>query len=202
MFTGLIEEVGSVAAITPSARGRRFRIEASAVLEDLAIGGSIAVDGACQTVVAVDAAGFEVEAIETTLGRTTFGTLEVGDGVNLERPVAVGDRMGGHFVQGHVDGVGRVVAVEQRPGHNLVDIEMPEVVREVTVLHGSIAVQGVSLTVNALPRPDVVQVALIPHTSAHTNLQRLAVGDPVNLEGDLLGRHVIEYLKRRAASGV
>ena len=148
MFTGLIEEVGRVAAATPFENGRRFRIEASTVLEGLALGDSIAVDGVCQTVVALHAGAFDVEAIETTLGRTTLAALEVGDAVNLERPVAAGGRLGGHFVQGHVDGVGTVISVERRGEHVLLDVEVPDVVREVTVLHGSIAVQGVSLTVN------------------------------------------------------
>jgi riboflavin synthase len=202
MFTGLIEEVGHIVAVTPFGAGRRLRIAASTTLPGLALGDSIAVDGVCQTVVVLHPDAFEVEAIATTLARTTFGALAAGDPVNLERPVPADGRMGGHFVQGHVDGVGRVAGVERRGEHVLVDIEVPEVVREVTVLHGSVAVQGVSLTVNALPGPDTVQVALIPHTWEHTNLGRLEVGDAVNVEGDLLGRHVIEYLKRRAASGV
>lgn len=202
MFTGLVEEVGRIAAVTPFEDSRRLRIAAARVLERMAIGDSIAVDGVCQTVIAIDAAAFEVQAIATTLERTTFGSLEIEDRVNLERPVPAGGRMGGHFVQGHVDGVGRVMSIEERGEHVLIDVEVPEVVREVTVLHGSIAVQGVSLTVNALPRSGVVQVAIIPHTREATNLGDLRAGAAVNVEGDLLGRHVIEYLKRRAASGV
>lgn len=202
MFTGLVEEVGRVADIASFENARVLRIAAGRVLEGLAIGDSIAVDGVCQTVVGFDTETFEVQAIATTLARTTFGDLMVGDRVNLERPVPAGGRMGGHFVQGHVDGVGRVAGVEQQGEHTLVDIEVPEVVAEVTVLHGSIAIQGVSLTVNALPRAGTVQVALIPHTLEHTSLGDLKPGDAVNIEGDLLGRHVIEYLKRRKASGV
>lgn len=202
MFTGLVEEVGRVAAVRPFENGRVLLIAARRVLEGMAIGDSIAVDGVCQTVVAFDAGSFEVQAIATTLSRTTLGDLVVGDPVNLERPVPAGGRMGGHFVQGHVDGVGRVVAVERQGEHTLVDVEVPEIVSEVTVLHGSIAIQGVSLTVNALPRAGVVQVALIPHTRESTNLGALRPGSAVNVEGDLLGRHVIEYLKRRKASGV
>jgi riboflavin synthase len=202
MFTGLVEEVGRVAAAQPFENGRRIRIAAAAVLGDLRVGDSIAVDGVCQTVVAVDEAGLEVEAIATTLSRTTLGALGPGDEVNLERPLAAGARLGGHFVQGHVDAVGTVRRVERQGEHVLVDVALPDVVAEVTVLHGSIAIHGVSLTVNALPTPDTVQVALIPHTWEHTNLRRLAPGSAVNLEGDLLGRHVVEYLKRRAGSGV
>jgi riboflavin synthase len=202
VFTGLVEEVGRVAAVTPLESGRLLRIAAERVLEGLAIGDSIAVDGVCQTVIAFDEVGFEVQAIATTLERTTFGSLAIGDRVNLERPVAAGGRMGGHFVQGHADGVGKVASVVDRGEHVLIDVDVPEVVGEVTVLHGSIAIQGVSLTVNALPRPGTVQVAIIPHTRENTSLGGLTAGDAVNVEGDLLGRHVIEYLKRRAASGV
>lgn len=202
MFTGLVEEVGRVDAAAPFENGRRIRIAAKRVLDDLAVGDSIAVDGVCQTVVALNGDAFEIEAIATTLGRTTLGSLRPGDDVNLERPLAAGARLGGHFVQGHVDGVGTVRRIQRRGEHVLVDVELPEVVAEVTVLHGSIAIHGVSLTVNDLPAPDTVQVALIPHTWAHTNLRHLKPGSRVNLEGDLLGRHVVAYLKRRADNGV
>jgi riboflavin synthase len=202
MFTGLVEEVGTIASVEPFANGRRVRVHANRVLDDLAVGDSIAVDGVCQTVVSTDDAGFTVEAIGTTLSRTTLGALQSGDDVNLERPLAAGARLGGHFVQGHVDAVGTVRAVQRHGEHVLMDVDVPAVVAEVTVLHGSIAIHGVSLTVNALPAPGVVQVALIPHTWEHTTLRRLAPGSPVNLEGDLLGRHVVEYLKRRATNGV
>ena len=202
MFTGLIEEVGRVVAAEPFAGGMRLGIAASNVLQGMAIGDSIALDGVCQTVIGLSDGGFEVEAIETTLSRTTLGGLAAGAEVNLERPVAAGGRMGGHFVQGHVDGIGRVRSLVRGAGHTLVDIELPEVVAEVTVLHGSIAVQGVSLTVNALPAAGVVQVALIPHTWTHTNLRRLRPGSGVNVEGDLIGRYVVEYLKRRGGTGV
>ena len=202
MFTGLVEEVGTIASVEPFANGRRVRVRATRVLDDLASGDSIAVDGVCQTVVSRNRAGFTVEAIGTTLSRTTLGALQPGDEVNLERPLAAGARLGGHVVQGHVDAVGTVRAVQRHGEHVLMDVDVPDVVAEVTVLHGSIAIHGVSLTVNALPAPGVVQVALIPHTWDHTNLHRLAPGSSVNLEGDLLGRHVVEYLKRRGTSGV
>jgi riboflavin synthase len=117
--------------------------------------------------------------------------------VNLERALALGDRLGGHLVQGHVDGVGEVTAVERDGEHVLLDVRLPEVVSEVTVLHGSIAMAGVSLTVNAMPEPDVAQVALIPFTWDHTTLRDLRPGDGVNLEGDMLGRFVVDYMKKR-----
>jgi riboflavin synthase len=202
VFTGIVEEVGTVRGIEAVQNGRRLTIGAHQVMVDAAIGDSIAVDGVCQTIVERTAEEFVVQAIATTLGRTTLGDLGPGDVVNLERPLAAGARLGGHFVQGHVDAVGTVRRVEREGEHVLLDVETPAVVREVTVLHGSIAMHGVSLTVNALSADDVVQVALIPHTWMHTNLHRLVPGSRINLEGDLLGRFVVEYLKRRGGSGV
>jgi riboflavin synthase len=156
----------------------------------------------CQTVVALPGGAFVVEAIGTTLSRTTLGRLEPGAGVNLERPLALGDRLGGHLVQGHVDAVGRVSRVERRGEHVLLDVALPDAVADVAVLHGSIAIDGVSLTINALGEDDTVQVALIPHTWDHTTLSTLEVGDGVNLEGDMIGRFVTHWLKRRSEGGV
>jgi riboflavin synthase len=202
MFSGIVEEVGVVADVRPLEGGRTLRIGAHGVLEDLKPGDSIAVDGVCQTVVETDATGFTVEAIGTTLSRTTFGAYAAGDPVNLERSLPFGERVGGHLVQGHVDAVGDVTSVDRRGEHVLLDVRIPPVVAEVTTLHGSIAINGVSLTVNAFPAPDVAQVALIPYTWDHTNLARLVPGSKVNLEGDMLGRFVVNYLKREADSGV
>ncbi len=202
MFTGIVEEVGRVRSVGSVENGVRIAMAAERVLDGLAPGDSVALDGVCQTVVALDDVGFEVVAIGTTLSRTTLGELQPGRRVNLERALAFGGRVGGHLVQGHVDGVGEVVAVERRGEHRLVDVRTPEVVAEVTVLHGSIAVDGVSMTVNALPERDVAQIAVIPYTWEHTTLSELEPGSRVNLEGDLLGRFVTHYLKRTAASGV
>lgn len=155
----------------------------------------------CLTVVETVRDCFSVEAIGTTLSRTTIGEWTVGRAVNLEQALAAGSRLGGHFVQGHVDGVGTVKRVERAGEHVLVEVQAPEDVMEVTVLHGSIAIDGVSLTVNSLPSASSLEVALIPHTWQHTNLQRLRAGDRVNLEGDMLGRFVVNFLRRRSAAG-
>jgi riboflavin synthase len=200
MFTGIIEEVGTVRDVKPFGNGRRITIAASIVTPELRPGDSIAVDGVCQTVVAPDEAGFTVEAIATTLERTTLALLERGHAVNLERPLAAGARLGGHFVQGHVDAVGTITGMERSGEHVLLNVKMPAVVAEVTVLHGSIAINGVSLTVNALPCAGEVQVALIPFTWENTSFRHLAVGDRVNLEGDMIGRFVAHLLARRATS--
>jgi riboflavin synthase len=195
MFSGIVEAVGHVRAAEPAVNGRRFRIEAPFAGE-LVDGDSVAVEGACLTATGLGAGWFEVEAIATTLSRTTLGRVEPGSRVNLERALALGGRLGGHLVQGHVDAVGEVVGLERDGEHVLLDVGLPDLVAEVTVLHGSIAMAGVSLTVNALPKPDVAQVALIPYTWDHTTLRDLRVGDGVNLEGDMLGRFVVNYLRR------
>lgn len=197
MFTGIVERIGTVRSAEAVRNGVRFGIEAGAdYLAPVGLGGSIALDGVCTTVVALEGDVFHVEAIGTTLSRTTLGTFAPGRKVNLERPLALGGALGGHLVQGHVDAVGTVRAVTREGEHVLLDVAMPDEVADVTVLHGSITVDGVSLTVNALPGPDVFQVALIPHTWEVTNLSRLAPGDGVNLEGDMIGRFVVHYLSR------
>jgi len=202
LFTGLVEEVGKVIAIEETARGLRIEISAAQVVRDLAIGDSIAVDGVCQTVVASSANSFSVEAMGPTLARTTFAQLRAGSRVNLERALALGARLGGHMMQGHVDATGRVERVERVGEHVLVDVEISDDVADVTVLHGSIALNGVSLTVNGMLSENVIQVALIPHTWENTNLSDLQVGDAVNVESDMIGKFVVEYMKRRGAHAI
>jgi riboflavin synthase len=188
MFTGLVEEMGRVLSREPHEEGLRLRV-ACRFVDELHSGDSVAVSGVCQTVTGVDASGFEFESIRTTLSRTTLGRLEPGAAVNLERALRAGDRLGGHLVQGHVDGVGELV--ERRPAGEtwLLRISMPADIAAATVLHGSLTVDGVSLTVNQLEGP-VAEVAIIPYTWSHTTLSGLAPSDPVNLEGDLVGKYV------------
>jgi riboflavin synthase len=196
MFTGIITEVGKVSAVQREADRLAFTIDAP--YDDLELGESIAVSGACLTVVDRADGWFKVEAIVTTRGRTWFGDLQVGDQVNLERALKIGDRLGGHFVQGHVDGVGKVVRVADRADAVLIDIEVPDEIAELTVPHGSISFDGVSLTVNATPQPKVVQVALIPYTLKHTTLGSLEAGDPVHIEGDMIGKFVRQLIRDRS----
>jgi riboflavin synthase len=199
MFTGIVAAVGDVRSVEVLTQARRLEIGTPAgFLDGVRAGDSVAIDGVCQTVVACDDTSFTVSAIGTTLSRTTLGGLEPGRRVNLELALALGERLGGHLVQGHVDGTGRVEAIEHRDEYVLLDVSLPPEVEEVTVLHGSITIDGVSLTVNALPAPGRAQVALIPYTWEHTNLNRLAEGDAVNLEGDMLGRFVVHHLKARS----
>lgn len=202
MFTGLIEEVGRIASVRETERGLRIGVAARKVTDGLQLGDSVSVDGVCQTVIDIENGAFAVEAMTPTLARTTFGQMHAGQHVNLERALTLSTRLGGHLVQGHVDGVGKVRAVTRSGEHVLVDIEVPEGVADVTVLHGSIAVNGVSLTVNDVPEEGVIQVAIIPHTWEHTNFAQLQAGGAVNLEGDMIGKFVVEYLKRRGIHAV
>jgi riboflavin synthase len=190
MFSGIVEELGTVESATDKGGGRELVIGAETVLTDLKPSDSINVDGVCQTVVALGQRNFRVQTIATTLSRTTFGEFRRGRQVNLERPIAAGERFGGHFVQGHVDGVGTVRSVQRQGDMWLVRFTLPDTVEPFTILHGSIAVDGVSLTINALPAAGTAEVALIPYTYEHTNLSRLAPGDRVNLEADMIGKYV------------
>jgi len=153
-------------------------------------GESIAVNGACLTVERVLKGGFTVHVVETTAGRTLLGEYAVGRPVNLERALRAADRLGGHFVQGHVDGVALVERVTQVEDAWIYDLRVPRSVREISIPHGAITVDGVSLTINDLPGPDSVQISLIPFTRAHTTLGTLRVGDRVHVEGDVLGKYV------------
>ena len=194
MFSGIVTARGRVVAAERA--GDRLTLSIGSPYRDLVAGESIAVSGACLTVVEASDGCFTVDVITTTRSRTRLADLRAGDEVNLERSLSVGDRLGGHFVQGHVDGLGTVVAVQKLQDALLVDIDVPPELAEVTVVHGSIAVDGVSLTVNSVPGPGRVQVALIPFTREQTTLGRLKVGDRVHLEGDMIGKFVRQLVRR------
>ena len=201
MFTGIVEEVGTITAVEPLGNGIAITVGATGVLQGLGLGDSISIDGACQTVTAIADDGFSVQAIATTLGRTTFGGFAPGRRVNLERALAFGARLGGHIVQGHVDGVGKVLRIDPRDELTLIDFTLPDEVVGVTVLHGSITLNGISLTVNDLPAPGVCQVSIIPFTWDHTAIGGLREGDPVNVEGDMIGKFVRNLLGAPAQGG-
>jgi riboflavin synthase len=196
MFTGIITAVGTVRAARRDERG--LELEIAAPYDDLALGESIAVDGACLTVQRRGDGWFEVHVVATSLDRTRFGACAPGKPVNLERALRAGDRLGGHIVQGHVDGVGIVERVSDRADARLVDLRVPAEVADVSVPLGSIAVDGVSLTVNAIPADGVIQIALIPFTLQHTTLGALTAGSAVHLEGDVLGKYLRGLLAARA----
>jgi riboflavin synthase len=194
MFTGIVTEIGTVREARPSDGGLDLTIECA--YPDLTTGESVAVDGACLTVAAVVPGGFGAHVVRTSLDRTRFGDLRAGGRVNLERALRVGERLGGHLVQGHVDGVGTVVRVASREDARLLDVEAPPEVVQVSVPLGSITVDGVSLTVNAMPAPGTIQISLIPFTLEHTTLGGRRPGDRVHLEADTIGKYVAALMMK------
>ena len=216
MFTGIVEGTGTVVALTRSGSGDGARLEVDAPWppDELAVGDSVAVDGCCLTVVARTPGGFAADLVAETLRRTALGRLATGARVNLERPLALGGRLGGHLVQGHVDGVGRVLdrrpvgpegsgepqgGAPVRQGEE-VRVELPEDLARYVVEKGSIAVDGVSLTVTAAG-PDWFTVALVPHTLAATTLGERGPGDPVHLEVDVVAKYVERLVQPWTAQG-
>ncbi|MDB4890833.1 MAG: Lumazine-binding domain protein [Gemmatimonadetes bacterium] len=188
MFTGLVDDVGVIERVERTEAGRELRITSR--YDSVADGESIAVNGACLTVRDSGPGWFDVAAVVTTLGRTTIGDWSTGQRVNLERAMKLGDRLGGHIVQGHVDDVGVVQRVERVDDAILVDVRLPEDLTPLMVLHGSVTIDGVSLTVNALPEPGILQLSLIEYTWRHTTLGTLVVGQRVHVEADMLGKYV------------
>ena len=188
MFTGLIDDVGVVERVERTEAGRELRILSRYV--GLTAGESVAVNGACLTVRQHGEGWFTVAAIVTTLDRTTIASWEAGRRVNLERAMRLGDRLGGHLVQGHVDAVAHVESVQRRDDALVVDVRLPEELEPLMVPHGSVAIDGVSLTVNALPAPGILQLSLIEYTWTHTTLGALRAGDGVHVEADMIGKYV------------
>lgn len=199
MFTGIIEGVGRIAALESQGGDVRLTIGAGTLpFEDVRLGESIAVNGVCLTVIAFDASGFQADASTETLSLTTLGGLRAGAPVNLERAMRPTDRLGGHLVSGHVDGVGRVLSVREDARAQRWRFAAPASLSKYIAKKGSICVDGVSLTVNEVD-DEGFEVALIPHTVAHTAFAQAKVGDAVNLEIDLVARYVERLLAGRAA---
>ncbi len=196
MFTGIVRERGRVASLQEEPEGLRLEIDAPETASQLDVGDSVSISGACLTATAVANGSFSVTAVQETLDRTTLGRLAAGGEVNLETATRAGDPLGGHFVQGHVDAVGRVASFED--GRLRVSAA-PEIMRY-CVEKGSIAVDGVSLTIAGL-RDDAFEVALIPHTLEVTTLGALEPGDEVNLEADVLAKYVEKLIDRDTVSG-
>jgi len=196
MFTGIITELGRVVSCTRVPEGLRLRIKAPRTARGLTVGGSVAVDGVCLTATRVARTGFSAQVVPETMRRSTLGGSRLAAGgapLNLERPLRAGGRLDGHFVQGHVDARARVLSLERGPGGVLLAVELPATLRGLVVEKGSIAINGVSLTVAGLGRRRF-SVALVPHTLERTNLGVLERGDAVNLEADLLGKYVRSLL--------
>jgi riboflavin synthase len=200
MFTGLVEGVGEIIALTPMAEGLRLTVKTSFPAGELALGESVALAGACLTVVAITAPRASFEVSPETLARTTFSLKKVGDRVNLERALRLGDRLGGHLVTGHVDGVGVVRERREGPAYLGLTFELPRVLGRYVIDKGSIAVDGVSLTVNTC-KGNTFTVNIIPFTARETTLAALKVGDRVNLETDIIGKYVARLLGKDAPPG-
>ena len=188
MFTGIISDIGTIERVADVPAGRELRVRSAFVR--LSGGESIALNGACLTVREHGDGWFSVAAVVTTLERTEIGSWEPGTRVNLERALRAGDRLGGHLVQGHVDDTGTVVGARTEGDARLVDVRLPRELADLVVPHGSIALDGVSLTVNEMPAVDVVQVSLIDYTLRHTTLGDLAPGRRVHVEADVIGKYV------------
>jgi riboflavin synthase len=197
MFTGIIEHLGTVDALTTGTEGGRLTIHAPAVTERLAVSNSIAVNGCCLTVVAVDKESFSADLSGETLRKTSIGEWKAGARVNLEQPLTAGKEFGGHFVLGHVDTVGRVVRLEPEGENWWYGVEVPPDFARYIVPQGSITMDGISLTV-ARWNGRVAEVAVIPFTYQHTNIRGKKIGDSVNLEADVLGKYVERYLEARS----
>jgi riboflavin synthase len=195
VFTGIVRERGTVAAIDGGEEGIRLRIEAPETAAQAALGDSVAINGVCLTVTARDGASLSFDAVPETLSRTALGRLAPGSVVNLEPALRAGAPLGGHYVQGHVDGVGRVRSLEPEGDGVRLTIEAPDELLRYCVEKGSIALEGVSLTIATL-HDDAFEVALIPHTLTETTLAALAPGDPVNLEADVLAKYVERLVAR------
>lgn len=196
MFTGLIETVGRVQRVVPGTGATRLTISTDLPVASMRDGESVAVDGVCLTIARRKGNAFEADAVAETLKRTTLGGLRVGDGVHLERSLAVGDRLGGHLVQGHVDAVAKVIALRRRGDDVRLTIALPSALRGLVARKGSIAINGVSLTVSAVQSRSF-EVALIPQTLARTKLGGLRAGQGVNLEADVIARYLEALMNER-----
>jgi riboflavin synthase len=195
MFTGIVEEVGTIAELNDAGEFRTIRIQAREIMDDIRIGSSIAVNGVCLTARMIGEGAFTAEMSSETIRRTTLGKLRKGSIVNLERPLRGDSRFGGHIVQGHVDGVGLIRRFDRQGDNWILDVEFPAVDSRYIVEKGSIAVDGISLTVASVKGEGVFSVSIIPHTFENTNLKTVQAGDRVNLEFDVLAKYVENLLK-------
>jgi riboflavin synthase len=208
MFTGIIEHVGRIDSLETLPGGARLRVDAGPLAASLAISASIAVNGCCLTVVEITGETFTADLSGETLRRTSLGEMKSGARVNLERPLSAGKELGGHFVQGHVDGVGRITRLTPEGPNWWLGVRVPAEIAQYVAMKGSIAIDGISLTVAAISGKAgrhqeascVVEAAIIPFTHAHTNLQSLTLGDAVNLEADILAKYVERLLDSRSAA--
>ena len=198
MFTGIIEGLGTISEICPAGQGKRLTVEADFILDQTKVGDSIAVNGACLTVVKIGGKRFETDLSPETLGVSTFGKAKLGDRVNLERAMRFSDRIDGHLVSGHIDGLGIIKKREKLGNTVMLTIEVPDALSRYLIHKGSVAVDGISLTINACESKSF-SVQIIPHTAGVTTIRRKQHGDPVNIETDMIGKYVERFVRGAAA---
>ncbi len=198
MFTGIIEGLGTVSAARPSGEGKKLTIDADFSLEGSKIGDSICVSGACLTAVVMERNRFSVDVSPETLSRSTFGKARAGERVNLERALRLSDRLDGHLVSGHIDGTGIIAGREKTSNAIVVEIEAPEFLCRYMIEKGSVAIDGISLTINSCGKTGF-SVSIIPHTAKLTTIGFKQTGSPVNIETDMIGKYVEKFIKGRRA---
>lgn len=193
MFTGLIEEVGKISAIRSGQNSYQFSIKANVVLEDVKIGDSICTNGACLTLTEVTSQGFTVDVMSETVEKTNFSELKIGSKVNLERALRLSDRLGGHLVSGHIDGIGKIKAIHKDDIAWRIHISASQAILDQMLDKGSIAIDGISLTIIKV-KNDSFEVSIIPHTAKETTLLAKKINDTVNLETDMIGKYVQRFI--------
>jgi len=193
MFTGLIEDIGKINQLQPINNGLSLTIESQLITSELNIGDSVAINGVCLTVTRIQSPMFTLEAVQETLEKSTISSLHIGSKVNLERAIRFGDRMGGHFVQGHVDGKGTINKIEKIGSTVWFEIKIPQQFEHYIISKGSIAIDGISLTV-AEKTNGIVKISVIPHTFENTNMQFLSEGNQINIEVDMMAKYVENFV--------
>ncbi|MBT8386237.1 MAG: riboflavin synthase [Ignavibacteria bacterium] len=193
MFTGIIEEIGKISSIKPIAGGIRIKISTSKILDDISVNDSVCVSGVCLTAIKVEDDGFWVDAVGATLDKTTFAKMQLSTPVNLERSLKLNDRLGGHFVQGHANGIGTILEIKKLGENYFLKIEVDESLQKYLVEEGSITIDGISLTIAELDISKV-GISIIPHTWKNTAIQFKKVGDKVNVETDVLAKYIEKLL--------
>jgi riboflavin synthase len=196
MFTGIIEEIGTIEKVSPISGGMRLTIRAKKIIEDIAVNDSICIDGVCLTATRVNHNSFQVDAVGATLDKSTFNRIKADALVNLERSVRLSDRLGGHLVQGHVNGIGTISEIKKLGENYLVKIIIPEELERYLIKEGSIAINGISLTIADLNNNEI-SISVIPHTWQNTNLKDKKVNEKVNVEIDILAKYVEKLLTKR-----
>jgi len=200
MFTGIVEEIGKVKSVFRGTNALRLDIEAKKVLENLRVGESINISGACQTVIEMEKSSFAVEVVEETLQKTNLGQLRSGDWVNLERSLKPSDRLSGHIVTGHIDCVGKIISIERKQKSLIFKVSFPRKFSSYMVEKGSISLEGVSLTIVNVS-PDAISVSIIPFTYENTNFKYKKENDLVNVELDIIGKYIKKMIDSRTSQG-